>query len=410
MSKKLIIYLQNNAIEMTMDWVLVGDNDLVISNHHQLTLTQAANQAQQIIALVPGVDVFLTQAKLPKLSPARLAKALPYALEDQLTEEASTLHFATSALNKDKPLPVAIVSKKNMDDWLRFLKNELKENNSKLMAMIPDVLLLPWQPSSFYIYANEQLALVRTNEKLGFAIENDQLFTVLELMLKKSAIKPNFIQVSTSASLFSSEQIKKLDIPIQMVPVPTSFLGLVAAGIKEPFVFNLLQGAYASKQKEISIEQLMRAGFIITIACLFLWTLADLAAYIILQYERNVLQNESQRIFVELYPKQSYSRENAYSMIMKELNTLRASHARNAFLRLAKQAELVYSSLSSSGLILKTANYQHNQLKLEVEVNDLTLLDKLRQSLAAQDVNVTITNEVRTKEGLIQANIIMEEK
>jgi len=76
--------------------------------------------AEDIVVWTPAAESLLVRARLPTRSTAKIAQALPYALEEQLTEPPERLHFAFAA-EADGGLAVAVTSRERMDGWLAVL-------------------------------------------------------------------------------------------------------------------------------------------------------------------------------------------------------------------------------------------------------------------------------------------------
>src|SRR6185503_9987760 len=91
MSNTLVIRINNAGSEPHFEF-FTRESGISIpdpSKMHDLLLN-----INKIIVLVPGEHVLLTQVTMPHMSSGRLVKALQFALEDQLTEPPSELHFA----------------------------------------------------------------------------------------------------------------------------------------------------------------------------------------------------------------------------------------------------------------------------------------------------------------------------
>jgi general secretion pathway protein L len=76
--------------------------------------------AEEIIVWTPAAETLLLHAKLPTRSAAKIAQALPYALEEQLIEPPERLHFAYTH-EADGSLAVAVTSRERMERWLAAL-------------------------------------------------------------------------------------------------------------------------------------------------------------------------------------------------------------------------------------------------------------------------------------------------
>ena len=75
--------------------------------------------------LVPGVDVLLTSVALPKMSSSKLKMAVPFALEENVAENVSQLHFSIGG-RKGESYPVAVTNNNKM----KLLLLLAKENKS----------------------------------------------------------------------------------------------------------------------------------------------------------------------------------------------------------------------------------------------------------------------------------------
>src|SRR5260221_2560841 len=76
--------------------------------------------AEDIIVWTPAAETLLLRARLPTRSSAKIAQALPYALEEQLIEPPESLHFAF-AQETDGALAVAVTRRERMESWLAAL-------------------------------------------------------------------------------------------------------------------------------------------------------------------------------------------------------------------------------------------------------------------------------------------------
>ena len=91
--------------------------------------------------LVPTQQVLLTEATLPTRNKKNVLHALPYALEDELTEDVEQIHFAMGDWQGDgNRLAVAAVDKSLMESWLQQFNAE----GLKPKQLQADVFALPF--------------------------------------------------------------------------------------------------------------------------------------------------------------------------------------------------------------------------------------------------------------------------
>jgi general secretion pathway protein L len=76
--------------------------------------------AEEIVVWTPAAETLLLHARLPTRSPAKIAQALPFALEDQLVDAPEKLHFAF-VHEADGALAVAVTRRDRMEAWLAAL-------------------------------------------------------------------------------------------------------------------------------------------------------------------------------------------------------------------------------------------------------------------------------------------------
>lgn len=409
MARKLIIRLKNTSTDTPeLEWNYLDNNG---RSHFPtpLELTEVIQKSDQIIVLIPGEDVLITEVQLPKLSANQLAKALPFALEDQLAEDPQTLHFAAGLAPKGGPIPVAVVAKEKMNAWIALLREHLSQAFSKVKAIIPDTLALPYHTNHYFALVNHHLALVRTGTSSGFAIDKANLFSIFDLMFKRpNQTKPEKIIVVANETVFTPEQEKLLDVPFENKPAPSNALALLTETIAETYPINLLQGSFATKQKFLSFEQLIKAAAALAIALIALVFVEDIISFLILAHVQRKINNEAQVIYHAVYPNASVP-ANPKTSLEDELTRLRAQHADSIFLRLVNLIEAPVRSLIVQGLILKEADFSNNQMILNIETQDSTLVEGLQKQLDALGLKTTVKSAQRAANGLIDTRLTIEE-
>lgn len=415
MSYKLLIRLKNQDHDAPLfEWITVfddGSTRVSTSTDSSEELVKLVDAAQQIIVLAPSERILITHVKLPKLSPARLAKAIPFALEDQIIEDAAKLHFAVNNSQRGETSSVAVIEKETMRIWQSALTAKFHHQARKFKVLMPDVLALPWRNGTYHILVDHDLAMVRTGQCSGFTIETDSLFQILNLQLKRPGlVKPDLIEIESPEDppLFTDEEAAELGVPIKLTLNHHHPLSIMSQTLNEPVLLNLLQGAFAPAQKEISMNQLVWAGFSIVGVWMLFITLTDIASYFILQRTNNAMNNEMKRIYASVYPEAPVP-DNPRMKLQSELDNLRANRSDNSFMRLLHIVGPSFASLAENGLMLNGLSYSDNRLLLDVEASDSAVIDQLRQVLAQQGLKVLVNNAERSTGGMIETHFTIEE-
>ena len=142
-------------------------------------------EAEQIIVLVPGEDVLLTEVKLSARNRAQLLQALPYAVEDQLLSPVEDLHFA-AAQTRGEQVGVAVVAKSRMRAWLE----RLREEGIRADVLLPESLALPLAPDSATVVIEDARAIVRLAPWSAFACTLGELPAWLQQAQAAQMLRP----------------------------------------------------------------------------------------------------------------------------------------------------------------------------------------------------------------------------
>jgi len=86
-----------------------------------LSLAAAVGRTAKVILIAPATQILLAEPELPPGSGVRLARAVPFALEEQLTEDIDHLVFALGKRPASGGTPVAVVSRSVLQGWLSDL-------------------------------------------------------------------------------------------------------------------------------------------------------------------------------------------------------------------------------------------------------------------------------------------------
>ena len=90
-------------------WLKLDNEGQPRGSIHAGVLADAASEVsgQRIVVLAPGSDGLLTRVRIPGRGRQKLLRAVPYALEEQLSEVVENLLFAVGSAQEDDAWPVA---------------------------------------------------------------------------------------------------------------------------------------------------------------------------------------------------------------------------------------------------------------------------------------------------------------
>ncbi len=122
--------------EQAANWIAVDSNGTRTGAPVTGPLAEAANDIgdRSVIVLVPATTVLTTSVNIPIKGGSRLLAALPFALEEQLADDIDDLHFAAGARRDSGLVPVAVVARDQMSEWL----GRLDEAGLSVSRIIPE--------------------------------------------------------------------------------------------------------------------------------------------------------------------------------------------------------------------------------------------------------------------------------
>lgn len=118
-------------------------------------------RGDRVLALVPGERAPLYRVDLPPGSARARRQALPYALEDRLSEDLKALHFVAE-FGRGPQVTAAVVAHRDLDQW----RDWLEEHGLGPLPLVPDISLLRgWAPAA--------TALVLSGSRRALVLEPD---------------------------------------------------------------------------------------------------------------------------------------------------------------------------------------------------------------------------------------------
>ena len=212
---------------------------------------QAAAAGRRVAMLLPGVDVALLTAVLPAGNEAKLLPLVPYALEDQVSQDIELLHFALGPRN---PLTgstsVAVIERALLDQWLaRTYELGLKPN-----AAFADSELVPAFPGQVTVVLVEDQLVLRSDDARTAVMPAEDPLLALEMFLAPEtdlSSVPLAVYAGQSDWQRHSKKIEALRDRFSTVKVQLSNGGLLALAARTSYphstAINLLQGSFRPK-------------------------------------------------------------------------------------------------------------------------------------------------------------------
>lgn len=168
MAHTLLLRLPAPGQEDT-EWLTIDDagEPATARQRGPLSLAAAVGRTARVIVIAPATQILLAEPELPPGTGVRLARAVPFALEEQLTEDVDQLIFALGKRRAGGGTPVAVVSRSVLQGWLA----DLSAAGITPAAIYADMSLLPLNPGQSVLWLEHGRLSVRRPGKLPFAVE-----------------------------------------------------------------------------------------------------------------------------------------------------------------------------------------------------------------------------------------------
>ena len=380
--------------EIPVSWVL-RDTDRPAGSLFHGSLKDAAVQAAgaRVTVLVPAESVLLVQAELPAIKGQKLARAVPYALEDQLADDVENLHVAIGDRDQQGKVANAVVSRDSIESWLACLKTAGLHPD----VMSPEVFGVQWdkeaEATQWSLVINGAHALMRTGAQTGLAFEADNIEPVLQASLDSAGESfPSSITVvgcgENLDDLFEGSSIQnKLAALCAEKSIELFFRQsdedcrvLLAQGFDENNAINLLQGAYSRKEQVGKMLRPWKAALILGATWLLLQVGSFFADYSHLSSLAEKQREEMTSIFKQALPDSRLVPGSEKELMTRALKILRGGgDGNNSFLTLLAHAGKILKD--TDGISLRSLRYKGDKLDVGLNLPDLQTLDKLKQRL-----------------------------
>ena len=168
MPQSLLLRLPPSGQEET-EWLILDDAGAPTPTRQRGTLSLAAAvwRSGRVVVLAPAAQILLAEPALPPGGGTKLVRAVPFALEEHLTEDVDQLSFAIGQRRSSGSTPVAVVSRSVLQGWIA----SLSAAGIDPQAIYPDILAMPENPGQTVLWLEGDRLAVRRPGAMPFAVE-----------------------------------------------------------------------------------------------------------------------------------------------------------------------------------------------------------------------------------------------
>ncbi len=405
MPQSLLLRLPPSGQDET-EWLILDEAGAPTPTRQRgsLSLAAAVWRSGRVVVLAPAAQILLAEPELPPGGGAKLAKAVPFALEEQLTEDVDQLSFAIGHRRSSGSTPVAVVSRSVLQGWIA----DLSAAGFDPAAIYPDISLMPENPGQTVLWLENDRLAVRRPGAIPFAVE---LAPVKEALVV-AAVIADPLQASDepkpkeSAILYVTrddwarvqedfEQLLEEFASLKVQLLVDGPLPWLARGTNAADAVNLLQGEFSRTPDYGERWHRWRLAAALAAALLVVHVAAQALQIRQAKHESAALGNQITQVFSSAMPGNASA--DARRQMQSRLERIRKSGAGPQYFLRTLQT-LSGALAATPKTTISALSYRENALDMTVNAPSLDALSQLTQSVGKEGLAAEIqsSNPVAT--------------
>jgi len=338
------------------------------------------HRSDEVFLVVPGEGYVTTRVDIPGRNRNRIQQALPYALEDQLSEDIDAFHFTIIDWKPGSPVTAGFVSKSQINEW-----RELAEKAGlTIRGIVTDYQLLPVHPRTSLTIARQDNGKISIlwRDGRGATMDGEMLeFWWRDVVSEISGAGVSDRELAVRLANAGGADIKEWAIGDNFA----TWLGNHSRNTQVP---NILPAMPRESSAKAKIPGLKAAVYLLALALLARLGL-DGYDYVQLEAENQRLVSRINTLFLETFPEEKRV-VNARSQFRQKIAEVQqggqaGSEFQDLLLRLTP-------AISASRSELQEINFREGGLELQCAVAKFSDLDILKQRLEKRGVNVELVS------------------
>ncbi len=387
MSETLVIRLRALE-EAPASWLIVDANGARSGPVHSGPVADALNLApgRRVLLLLPGGEITLAEPELPLRGGARVAQAVPFALEEQLASDVEGLHFAVGTRSAGSVgTPVAVVARPLLERWL----GACAAAGIEPAAAQPDTLAVPLSPNGCTLLLDDATLFVRRADAVPYALDAEPLAPALELALGEAAEAGEHVTFYAGAAEYERQReliegLRARTASLQVKLMPDGPLPLLAAQAVSAPGINLLQGSYAPSSTIGNRLREWRVPAALAAAVVLVFLAGQALSLYKLSTAEKQLDAQIAEVFAQVLPGQKVVDPRAQIQGMIGAGTA----AQGALL--PAMSALAQAMAQSPAARIEAMSYRGNALDLRLVAPTVEALDAIKQGLTRDGVTAEL--------------------
>jgi general secretion pathway protein L len=411
MPQTLLLRLPAPGQEET-EWLVIDEaaGSVTTRQRGSLTLAAAVSRTGRVVALAPAAQILLAEPELPPGSGVKLARAVPFALEELLTEDIDHLSFAIGRRRPRGGTPVAAVSRTVLQGWV----SDLNAAGLEPVAMYPDISLMPESPGQTVLWLEKGRLAVRRPGALPFAVELSPVSEALVVAgviadpldtTSEPKVPENTVLYVTredwARSQAEFEQLAEKFDSLKVQLLADGPLPWLARGLQATEAVNLLQGEFA-RVTDLGVRwRQWRTAALLAVGLLLMHVAAQALQIRQAKHETTTLDGQIASVFSAAMPAEPM--QDPRRQMQSRLDRIRKSGAGpEEFLRTLKVLSGAMTGAPKTDI--DALSYREDSLDMKVTSSSLAALSQLTQLIGKQGMTAEIQSSTPVANG-VEAHI-----
>ena len=381
-----------DGLAARLDWLIRSDDGSVAASGRtderglseivdpQLGFNDPAN----VTAIVPAEHVLSVRCSVPGRNVSQIRRALPFAVEEFLTEDVETMHIANGGITRGEPVDCLVVPRDLIDGW----RDLLLEHDLAPGLMTVDGAVLPVEGNEIAVLLEGDFALVRTADQMA-SIDHANLLPIVGDLIAMS--DPD----ARAVVRIIDDQDVSLDFeghgisPDQILREATAEGALAYLTDQLPgSAINLLQGEFTASRRTDGAILAWRPVFGLAAVWAVVAVIAMLVEGFWAQSQADALRSEAGELYKSIYGERRIPGNPSSTMRRREgqVDVTAAS-----FVQLVGQFALgVKETIPGSKLSSVTYTEARESIAVDFTVASFDTLDALKTALESRGLKVDL--------------------
>lgn len=383
-------------LEAPFEWVRVAGRVVQAFGEVPSAADYPLSEEDEIIGVVPGEWVTVHRVSLPARSKRQFMAALPYALEESLSEEVESLHFVCQEWHAGQESVVLVVARERMLKWQSIA------NQSKLPLdrLVPDYALLPMHDAAHSTLAavgqGEQI-LARHKNGSGAHLDADFIdIWLADIPLGETVAVNEEALTKTLIERFPERDFRFWEFGNKMAHWLEH---------KSNSSLDLMGERYRPSVRTFDLSALKVPGMMAA-AALLLVLVFDVYRYFALHGEVRSVLDEQAQILQQAFPEITDVPDGMARQLMERALSNRVGKPENhtATSMLAVTANVV----RQQRIELAEVGFRDDKLTITCVLNDLSQVDQITRGLNSQPRITAQLESSANDDGKILASFVLE--